>query len=516
MKLISNSNKWRIAGGGVLCLCLWAALSAAQQGTENVDALTTVDGFTQVLGRPTDHSITVNVLAPNAVDAYVEYSAQAGVHTEKTAVVKSPAKTPFEIAIDRLKPNTRYYYRVVTRPAGGGTYTPAAEYSFMTQRPPGSTFTFDVQADSHPERLNRMFVPELYARTMANVRKDRPDFYITLGDDFSIDTGRRASAQDKVAQVYIDQRPFLGMEGTAAPVFLVNGNHEQAAMYLLNGTPNNPAVWAGVSRNRYYPNPAPDGFYSGDAEPVEFVGQLRDYYAFTWGDALFVSLDPYWHSKVAVDNRLGEGPGGPSDDKGGKKASGKKGADDADGGGGGKRRDLWDVTHGEAQYKWLTKTLAESRAKYKFIFAHHVLGTGRGGVDMADLYEWGGKNNQSVWEFDKKRPGWDLPIHQLMAKYHVSIFFQGHDHLFVRQEKDGVVYQETPNPANPNYDQTGPQDFAKAYKNGDTLPSSGHIRVNVTPDGAKVDYVRSWMPKDETPEHKQGEVAFSYSVKPGK
>ncbi len=123
----------------------------------------------------------------------------------------------------------------------------------------------------------------------------------------------------------------------------------------MNGTPDSLAVWAGNARNRYYPLPAPDNFYTGDKEPVEFVGLLRDYYAWTWGDALFITLDPYWHSPVVVDNALGTGPGN----------------------GGRKTRDLWDITHGEAQYRWLQQTLAHSKARYKFIFAHHALGTGK-------------------------------------------------------------------------------------------------------------------------------------------
>ncbi len=101
-----------------------------------------------------------------------------------------------------------------------------------------------------------------------------------------------------------------------------------------------------------------------------------------------------------------------------------------------------------------------------------------------------------------------------MAKYGVSIFFQGHDHMFVRQERDGVVYQETPNPANPNFEGDGDQDFRSAYRTGDYLPSSGHLRVSVSPESARVDYIRSWMPKDESPQRKQGEIAFSYAVKP--
>ena len=94
-------------------------------------------------------------------------------------------------------------------------------------------------------------------------------------------------------------------------------------------------------------------------------------------------IDPYWSSPAQVDTGLG-------DDKGT---------------GGGKTADEWQITHGDAQYQWLKQTLEQSKAKWKFIFAHHVLGTGRGGVDMADEGEWGGKSLQGVWEFDKKRPG---------------------------------------------------------------------------------------------------------------
>ncbi len=185
---MTRELKFRIAGAAILCACLWAALSAAQPDT---DAATTVSGLTRVLGRPTDRrAIILNVLAPNDLETYVEYGVQPAAYTAKTGVAKSMAKTPVEIAIEPLKPNTRYYYRLRFREPGKGDYTAAAEYTFETQRPPGSSFIFDVQADSHPERVNRMFVAELYTRTMANVRKDRPDFYITLGDDFSIDQMR--------------------------------------------------------------------------------------------------------------------------------------------------------------------------------------------------------------------------------------------------------------------------------------------------------------------------------------
>ena len=159
----------------------------------------------------------------------------------------------------------------------------------------------------------------------------------------------------------------------------------------------------------------------------------------------------------------------------------------------------------------LVQTDARTKqAKYKFVFAHHVLGTGRGGIEESDVYEWGGRNKRGDWEFSQKRPGWELPIHQLMVKHGVTIFFQGHDHLFARQERDGIVYQEVPNPADQGYVAYNED----RYQSGVKLPNSGHLRVSVSPEQVKVDYVRCYLPKDETDQRKTGEVAYSYTIKP--
>jgi len=491
----SGNVKCRAGAAIFLGLCLLAALVVGQQKRpQDVTTETSVAGLTQVLGRPTDNAITTNILSPDDIEAYAEYGVKPGVYTGKTSVATSKARTSFELVMDKLKPNTRYYYRLRYRLPGTTDYTAGTEYGFQTQRTPGSTFMFAVQADSHPERVTNMFDTDLYGRTMAEVRKEHPDFFVTLGDDFSIDQLSTPVTPITVDQVYINQRHYLGVDGASTPIFLVAGGHEQGAKYLLDGTPNNAAVWVGNARNKYYALPEPNGFYSGDEEKVQFIGSLRDYYAWTWGDALFITIDPYWHSDKAVDTMLANG---------GKDNAGKS------------QRDGWDITHGVAQYRWLKKTLSESKAKYKFMFAHHVLGTDRGAVEMADLFEWGGKSKNGEWEFEKKRPGWEMPIHQLMVKYGVSIFFQGHDHIFVRQEKDGVVYQETPNPANPFYTEAN-DGWRSAYKSGDYLPASGHLRVTVSPANTKVEYVRSWMPKDENAQHKQGEIAYTYTVKPGK
>ena len=442
-----------------------------------------------VLGSATDRSVTASVLAKEAMEGYLEYGTVSNDYGSKTIVNAFSAGKPVELVLDSLQPNTEYFYRLQYRKPGETAFKARPECHFHTQRAIGSTFTFGVQGDSHPERP-QMSDPELYARTLLTAANGKPDLYICMGDDFSVDTLQTITA-DTVAQRYMLQRPFLGLVAQAASLVLVNGNHEQASLFNYKQTDvrHDVAVWAQNARNRYFPAPAPDGFYTGDSEPLEAIGPLKDYYAWTWGDALFVVLDCYWHSPALVDSGFQErggvkGPGGHRD------------------------RDWWGITLGDAQYQWFKRTLEQSKAKYKFVFAHHVLGTGRGGIEECDLNEWGGRNKRGDLEFAQKRPGWDLPIHQLMAKHGVTIFFQGHDHLFARQERDGIVYQEVPNPADQGYVAYNQE----RYLSGKTLPNSGHLRVTVSPEKVRVEYVRSYLPKDVTPKHPEGEVAYVYEV----
>ena len=270
-------------------------------------------------------------------------------------------------------------------------YPANREGHFHTQRPAGSTFCFALQGDSHPERA-QMHDPALYARTLLQAAGDRPDFYLCMGDDFSVDTLHTVTAET-VAERYALQHPFLGLVGQSAAVFLVNGNHEQTSRFNFNQTDlrHSVAVWGQQARSRYYPLPIPDGFLAetrnGWTSSVPWATTMPG----TWGDALFVVLDLYWHSPELVDN-------GFEGDRVSKDASGKKAQE------GRRQRDGWDVTLGDAQYRWFQRTLAESRAKFKFVFAHHVLGTSRGGIEECDLFEWGGHKQAGRVAIPAKAP----------------------------------------------------------------------------------------------------------------
>jgi hypothetical protein len=451
----------------------------------------TTPGITEILGRPTDHSATVNARADKDLDLYFEFGRAPGTYGSVTPTARAAASQPVELTMDGLGRDTRYYYRARYRNAGSlDAYASGAEHSFMTQRASGSTFTFAAQGDSHPERAGSMFNADLYTRTLRAVAAERPDFYLTSGDDFSVDTLRTVNA-DTVTERYTLQVPYFAIMAHSTPLFLVNGNHEQAARYLYNssGPSSNVPVWAQNARNRYFAQPAPDGFYTGNAEQVPGIGLLRDYYAWEWGDALFVTLDPYWSSPVAVDNVFGNDSQDPATD--------------------GKTTNRWDITHGDAQYQWLKRTLETSKAKWKFVFAHHVLGTGRGGVEVATQYEWGGANGNGTPGFAANRPGWAAPIHQLFVANKVTVFFQAHDHLFVHQQLDGVTYQELPNPADNTYTAFN----ADAYRTGDKFPNAGYVRVTVSPASVLVEYIRMFLPQDEAPPSRvSGMVQFSYTI----
>ncbi len=503
------------------------------QGRTRTSARGFESEFSTLIGSPTDRTVVISVLSAKAAQGRIEYGTSAASMNQKTEPFSLLAGEPLHVDIAGLSPNTRYDYRVMVRAAGDADWRSQSAGSFRTARPLGQTFTFTVQGDSHPERIGRMYDPDLYVRALTNVAADTPDFHFLMGDDFSIERliEQGNKSQNAVNAIYASQRSFLGIVGKDTPLMLVNGNHEQAAKYLLDGTANNFAVLAGKARTTYFPLPAPGGLYTGNSRPVEHVGLLRDYYAWEWGDALFVVIDPYWHSDAAVDNEAGAK--GPARD-----GSGEPKRDDRRGGGRG-QRDLWRITLGDEQYTWLQRTLTQSKAEFKFVFSHHVSGTGRGGVEVAPYYEWGGQDRRGgggggrnrqgaagdaapdqpeaapargLERFFQMRPTWEMPIHALMRDTGVTIFFQGHDHLYARQELDGVIYQTCPNPADPTFTAFN----REAYKSGDIFPNSGHLRVTVMggKDSAKVEYVRAARPGDEAEHGKNASIVHSYIVKP--
>ncbi len=434
-------------------------------------------GFTQtfsvILGRPTDTSITVSLLYDNNKEGYIQYGTNSGNYSSKTSQFIATAGNPIEINISGLKGNTKYYYTIQYRNQGSTqAYTVSPEYSFQTQRPSGQPFSFVIEADPH---LDENSSYESYRLTLQHMLTRKPDFMVDLGDNFMNDKLPLIN-ETEVTNRNLLFRDYWGTSSHSIPLFITMGNHEGELGWLPNTGPTSLPTYAATIRKTYYPNPFPNGFYSGNTVQSSNVGLRENYYAWEWGDALFVVIDPYFYTKAK--------PG-------------------------------WGWTLGKDQYDWLKNTLRNSKAKFKFIFSHQLVGgngnEGRGGTEYAHLYEMGGRNTDSTWGFDVNRSGWEKPIHQLMVETKVNVFFHGHDHFYGKQEKDGVVYQEVPQPSARNI--TTVTGTAYGYYDGILLPSRGYILATVSPDSIKVDYIRTYLPTEENATRKNGEVAFTYTIK---
>lgn len=303
--------------------------------------------FSHILGRPTDTSIALSVMTSAAVTAYVEFGASKTSLSGKTKTLKLVTTAPSVFELSGMKPNLNYYYRLRYKASGASKYAAGAWNSFSTAKSQGTAFSFTVHGDTHPERVGKMFNAALYGVTLKNVLSQLPDFHILMGDDFSIDPliSKNQATKANVEKVYATHRQWLASAGASVPIYLVNGNHEQAAAYLLNGKATSPAVLAANARLKYFPLPTTNGFYTADKTKIANVGELRDYYSWSWGDATFITLDPYWHSASAVDNVAGVSADTTT---GGKK-------------GGGKTGNLWQIGIGDEQYDWFKKILETAK-----------------------------------------------------------------------------------------------------------------------------------------------------------
>jgi arylsulfatase A-like enzyme len=478
----------------------------------------------EFLGMPTDTSMTLNLIANVDQQVFIEYGTAPGSYTSATTPTLFSVDdahpefyNPIEITLTGLQPDTEYYYRVRYRTPGASFYNARGERSFHTARPRGRPFVFTITADPH---LDVNTDQSLLARAIANVAADNPDFHIDLGDIFMTDKmeqplvngipaiwGGELSTgqlnQSKLNDRAILLRNQFELACHSIPFFFTLGNHEAEYGYLFSTAAdkqNNIPAWDLKSRKAYFPTPVPDTFYGGNLTPMNYtggtLGLLEDYYAWEWGDALFIVLDPFWNTNTNPNQG----------------------------------NDAWNWSLGQTQYNWLRDTLKNSSARYKFVFMHHIVGgtttladgvtpnvAARGGVEVAGFYEWGGLNADGTTNgFAANRPGWGMPIHNLLVQNKVSAVFHGHDHLYGYQTLDGIVYLECPQPGTSNYTSLGSAADGK-YTQGLSsllLADSGHIRVTVTPTQVVADYVRAYRAQDENASRHNLDISNSFTLRP--
>jgi hypothetical protein len=245
-------------------------LSLAGSPATHVKAASTIT-FTaeELLGKPEDDSITINIVPASTIQYHYQYGLTPGANTWSTSNVTATGGQPSEITITGLSPNTQYYYRMQYHAPGDDMddWVNRSEHSFWTQRAQGSTFSFTVTSDTHAQLSGGLF-----ANAMTNIYNEHPDFNVDLGDTFMIDS---ANSQTTVNNSYLSYREpsYFDKIGSSVPIFLASGNHENEEGWNLDDSFS--IAQASIqARKLYYPTPIDEGsggFYSGNNDPLAAI-----------------------------------------------------------------------------------------------------------------------------------------------------------------------------------------------------------------------------------------------------
>ena len=290
------------------------------------------------------------------------------------------------------------------------------------------TFSFAIVADPHMDEQSN---PEIFKQTLGNIVNENPSFVFDLGDTFMIDKLKNPSEED-IRERYILIKEYYDLLGDI-PLYFAVGNHDGEA------------GWDKYKAKDYRLEYFPEQNYG------------ENYYSFEENNALFIILDPFAYTLKKPNN------------------------------------DGWLWTLGKEQYNWLKEVLENSDSKNKFVFIHHLVGSGsgdgRGGIEYAEFYEWGGNNADGSYGFEKNRPDWSKPIHQLLIDNNVDIVFKGHDHFYAKQELDGIIYQTCPQPSHPGDKIDTAEEYG--YKSGKIIGGSGFLKVQIMESGAKIEFIKA-------------------------
>ena len=379
--------------------------------------------ISKLSGAPSDTRFTLAITASTSARVYVEYGYSKSAYSAKTAVITVNKLAPALVSISGLKPSTKVYFRLRYATGALKVFLASAQATITTAKASASD-TFAVQADPHMDENSSA---EVYNGTLKQIVASAPAFLMDLGDIFMTDKLTDKSEANIRARFEL-MSGFYNKLGNI-PIKIALGNHDGELGYSSFNTKK--------YRKEYFP---------------EQTGDLA-YYSFTGPNQLHIVLDPFTYTTT---NPTVAG---------------------------------WEWTLGKTQYDWLKTTLNTSTATHKFIYIHHLLvgdPTSRGGVEVATFNEWGGNNVDGTYGFDSKRPGWGKPVHQLLVENKVSFIFKGHDHLYVKQELDGIIYQTVPQPSHSG-DKINVAQYG--YLSGKGVGGSGFLKVSTSGTDTKVDFI---------------------------
>jgi len=386
-------------------------------------AIAAVPVTAKIFGAPSAYSFAVAVSASVKANIYIEYGYTKSSIAGRTATVGIAQGATSNFTISGLKANSQVFYRVRYAIGTSKNFASLTQKIVSTAATTGNAL-FAIQADPHMDENSSA---DVYKGTLKQIVAASPAFLMDLGDIFMVD--KLADKSETNIRGRFELMKGFYKELGSVPLKIFLGNHDGELGYSKFNTKS--------YRKEYFP---------------EQTGELA-YYSFTGPDQLHIVLDPFTYTTK-----------NPS-------AAG------------------WEWTLGKTQYDWLVATLKNSQERHKFIYIHHLLvgdQTSRGGIEIAKKNEWGGNNNDGTYGFDSNRPGWGKPIHQLLLDCKVGFVFKGHDHLYVKQELDGIIYQTLPQPSHPGEKIDVTQ---YGYISGKGVGGSGYLKVSTSGSVAQVDFI---------------------------
>ena len=409
-----------------------------------------------LLSRPTGSSIRISALNNDkAAEALIEIRKEGATEWERRQ--PSLKFAPYQIVdwtVTDLRPATAYEYRLLLKQESGESPQPSANGSFRTQRKGAASYTVLLMTDPHTGYFPPGSSPvRTLDRVVQNAAKTKADFVRDLGDNVAW-AGSREMPQTNssgVSSAFARYRRQIGPLSAHCPHFAVIGNWSGESGKFPE---SNIQIVAGVRRS-LLPGPNHQTYPQGGSEG-------EDYYAFSWGDALYVILNIQTYSKPSKLERL---PSRMADVN---------------------QIDEW--TLGEKQMIWFETTLKNATERYRFVCIHHPAG-GNAGDFLNTIY---GRGGARAWN-----TGEQARIHALMKKHNVQIFFYGHDHVFVDDVVDGIHYTLPGSCGAPWHFTREETGYERSW------PDSGHAQLDITPEKATVTFINI-----------DGKVLHTFSVNP--
>lgn len=377
----------------------------------------------EIIGRVTGRTAQINVVTSSRKEFIVAWGDTPNP-IEFKREVRLKGRGSLTADLGALRPGRRYYYQIGSRDPGQVGYHYSPVRGFVTQRPPGSKFSFAIFADGHV--LGKVKNEQHYtnlARSVEMAAAEDIDFVVFVGDESCLDGSgdhaimqRVTSNQKETKRRYAFWRSVYAPLLASRPAYLALGNHDgEAGFYAIEKRVDDTFYWqrwGTVARKKYILNPRHDTYleggenagWSGIKGDPAFGGAdegncspLENYFAWSWGDALFIVLDPFRYTKHRSDD--------PS---------------------------IW--TLGEEQLEWLDEALSKSKRRHQFVISHHLVGGAPWSADTSrpGSYGRGGAEFSHIGEQEI--------IHKLMRRHKAKFFLYGHDHIFRVSKRDKIKY----------------------------------------------------------------------------